>query len=60
MGFAFFFRLQSLIPDAHARSLMFTLDVAMRALVGRLGRDDPETGKLTGIYRNLIRGWTEI
>ncbi|HEY0236039.1 MAG TPA: Fe2+-dependent dioxygenase, partial [Afipia sp.] len=47
---ASFFWLQSMIRDAHARSLIFDLDTAIQALVERLGRDDPETVKLTGIY----------
>ena len=25
-----------------------------------LGRNDPETVKLTGIYHNLIRYWAEV
>jgi PKHD-type hydroxylase len=25
-----------------------------------LGRDDPETVKLTGVYHNLIRYWAEV
>ncbi len=29
-------------------------------LVERLGRDDPETVKLTGIYHNPIRDWAEV
>ena len=33
---------------------------AFQALVERLGRDDPETVKLTGIYHNLIRCWAEV
>jgi PKHD-type hydroxylase len=49
-----------MIRDAHARSLIFDLDTAIQALVGRLGRDDPETVKLTGIYHNLIRCWAEV
>jgi PKHD-type hydroxylase len=28
--------------------------------VGRVGRDDPELVKLTGIYHNLIRCWAEV
>ncbi|MGZ3285946.1 MAG: PKHD-type hydroxylase, partial [Xanthobacteraceae bacterium] len=28
--------------------------------VNRLGRNDPETVKLTGIYHNLIRYWAEV
>src|SRR3954453_2385971 len=55
-----FFWLQSMVRDAHARSLIFDLDTAIQALVERLGRDDPETVKLTGIYHNLIRYWAEV
>jgi PKHD-type hydroxylase len=57
---ASFFWLQSMIRDAHARSLIFDLDNAIQALVARLGRDDPETVKLTGVYHNLIRVWAEV
>jgi PKHD-type hydroxylase len=57
---ASFFWLQSMIRDAHARSLTFDLDNAIQALVQRLGRDDPETVKLTGVYHNLIRVWAEV
>jgi PKHD-type hydroxylase len=60
MRVASFFWLQSMIRDAHARSLIFDLDTAIQALVERLGRDDPETVKLTGIYHNLIRYWAEV
>jgi PKHD-type hydroxylase len=49
-----------MIRDAHACSLIFDLDTVIQALVERLGRDDPETVKLTGIYRNLIRTWAEV
>jgi PKHD-type hydroxylase len=55
-----FFWLQSMIRDAHARSLIFDLDNTIQALVQRLGRDDPETVKLTGVYHNLIRIWAEV
>ena len=57
---ASFFWLQSMIRDAHARSLIFDLDVSIQALVERLGRDDPETVRLTGIYDNLIGIWAEV
>jgi len=36
------------------------LDTAIPALAERLGRDAPETVKLTGIYHNLIRLWAEL
>ncbi len=57
---ASFFWIQSMVRDAHARSLIFDLDSAIQALAERLGRDDPETVKLTGIYHNLIRYWAEV
>jgi PKHD-type hydroxylase len=57
---ASFFWLQSMIRDGHARSLIFDLDGAIQGLVGRLGRNDPELVKLTGIYHNLIRYWAEV
>ncbi len=57
---ASFFWLQSMIRDAHARSMIFDLDTAIQNLAERLGRDDPDTVKLTGIYHNLIRHWAEV
>ena len=57
---ASFFWLQSMVRDAQARSMIFDLDTAIQALVEQLGRDDPETIKLTGIYHNLIRHWAEV
>ena len=60
MRVASFFWLRSMVREAHARSLIFDLDTAIQALAERLGRDDPETVKLTGIYHNLIRYWAEV
>jgi PKHD-type hydroxylase len=57
---ASFFWLQSMIRDAHVRSMIFDLDTAIQGLAARLGTDDPETVKLTGIYHNLIRYWAEV
>jgi PKHD-type hydroxylase len=57
---ASFFWLQSMIRDGQARSLVFDLDGAIQGLVRRLGCDDPEMVKLTGIYHNLIRYWAEV
>jgi predicted 2-oxoglutarate/Fe(II)-dependent dioxygenase YbiX len=55
-----FFRPQSMIRDAHARSLIFDLGTAILSPCERLGRDHPETVKLTGIYHNPIRCWAEV
>jgi PKHD-type hydroxylase len=60
MRVASFFWLQSMIRDAHARNMIFDLDTAIQDLIRRLGRNDPETVKLTGIYHNLIRYWAEV
>ena len=35
------------------RSLIFDLDIVIQAWWSGLGRDDPETVKLTGIYPNI-------
>ncbi len=57
---ASFFWLQSMIRDAQARSMIFDLDTTIQGLVGRLGRNDPEIVKLSGLYHNLIRYWAEL
>jgi PKHD-type hydroxylase len=57
---ASFFWLQSMVRDAQARSMIFDLDTTIQRLAQRLGRDDPETVRLTGLYHNLIRNWAEL
>jgi PKHD-type hydroxylase len=57
---ASFFWLQSMIRDSHARSMIFDLDTAIQGLVGRLGRNDPQIVRLSGLYHNLIRYWAEL
>lgn len=57
---ASFFWLQSMIRDLQARTMIFDLDTAIQGISERLGRDDPETVRLTGIYHNLIRHWAEV
>ena len=57
---ASFFWLQSMIRDAQARSMIFDLDTTIQGLVARLGRNDPEIVKLSGLYHNLIRYWAEL
>src|ERR1700691_2156464 len=57
---ASFFWLQSMIRDAHARTMIFELDNAIQGLVGRLGHNDNEIVKLSGLYHNLIRYWAEV
>jgi PKHD-type hydroxylase len=49
-----------MIRDSQARSMIFDLDNAIQQLVDRLGRNDPEIVKLSGLYHNLIRFWAEL
>jgi PKHD-type hydroxylase len=57
---ASFLWIQSMVRDDRARSMIFDLDCSIQQLADRLGRDDPETVRLTGIYHNLIRYWAEL
>ncbi|GLH80105.1 PKHD-type hydroxylase [Bradyrhizobium sp. SSBR45G] len=57
---ASFFWLQSMIRDPLARSMIFDLDTTIQGLSQRMGRDDPEMVRLTGLYHNLIRYWAEV
>ncbi|MFV0279310.1 MAG: Fe2+-dependent dioxygenase [Rhodoblastus sp.] len=56
---ASFMWMQSMIRDDHARSMIFDLDNSIQGLSDRLGRDDPDAVRLTGVYHNLIRYWAE-
>ncbi|WP_315810623.1 Fe2+-dependent dioxygenase [Bradyrhizobium sp. SZCCHNR3107] len=56
---ASFFWLQSMIRDPLARSMIFDLDTTIQGLSQRMGRDDTEMVRLTGLYHNLIRYWAE-
>ncbi|HTY51515.1 MAG TPA: Fe2+-dependent dioxygenase [Steroidobacteraceae bacterium] len=56
---AAFFWIQSMVRDDGARTLLFDLDTAIRALT--TAQADPESLlRLTGCYHNLIRRWAEV
>jgi predicted 2-oxoglutarate/Fe(II)-dependent dioxygenase YbiX len=57
---ASFFWIQSMVHDAQARSMIFDLDQSIQGLATRLGVDDPEIVRLTGLYHNLIRHWAQL
>lgn len=50
---------QSLVRDDAARTLLFDMDLAIRALSVKNG-DDPAIVSLTGVYHNLLRRWAEV
>jgi PKHD-type hydroxylase len=54
-----FFWIQSMVADDGERTILFDLDSAIRTL-GRDLPDAPAVVRLTGIYHNLIRRWTQL
>jgi PKHD-type hydroxylase len=56
---AAFFWVQSMVRDDARREMLFDLDQTIQNLSARLGLNDPEAVRLTGIYHNLIRQWAE-
>ncbi len=54
-----FFWIQSLIRDDAQRTLLFDLDLSIRALSQALGSQAREAVSLTGTYHNLLRMWAE-
>ena len=58
--FASFFWVQSLIRDDQKRHMLFNLDESIRQLRIDHGDAYPEVMKLTNIYHNLIRMWSEL
>ncbi|WP_404366170.1 Fe2+-dependent dioxygenase [Sphingomonas sp. MMS24-J45] len=57
---ASFFWIQSMVRDTDARAMLFDLDTAIQSTAARLGQDDPEIVRLTGVYHNLLRRWAEL
>lgn len=55
-----FFWLQSMVRSDTQRSLLFDLDQTIQDLADQLGADDAQVRRLTGIYHNMIRQWTEV
>ena len=54
-----FFWLQSLVKDNQQREQIFELDQSIQVLTSERGTDDFEVRRLTGIYHNLVRAWSE-
>lgn len=55
-----FFWLQSMVRSDAQRAILFDLDQSIQALGAREGANAPEAVRLTGIYHNLIRMWSEL
>lgn len=57
---ASFFWIQSMVRDHEARSALFDLDQSIQQLSGDLGQGHAALVKLTGLYHNLLRRWTDV
>jgi PKHD-type hydroxylase len=55
---ASFFWIQSLVRDESRRRLLLELDVSIQSLQAT-GANQPDVLRLTGIYHNLLRAWSE-
>ena len=56
---ACFFWLQSLVNDHAAREMLYDLDQSVQALSADRGRQDHEVLRLTALYHNLVRRWSQ-
>jgi len=56
---ASFFWVQSLVRSESHRRLLFELDVAIQQLAQTVP-DAPELVRLTGVYHNLLREWSDV
>lgn len=54
---ASFFWIESLVPDAGERALLYDLDQAIQAVGATRPATDPALVCLTGVYHNLLRRW---
>lgn len=51
--------MQSLVKDTENRRHLYDMDMALMALRKQYGDDDPNLIRLTGLYNNLVRRWSE-
>ncbi len=51
--------MQSMVKDLECRRLLFQMDESLIQLRTQYGEGHPELVRLTGLYNNLLRKWTE-
>lgn len=51
--------MQSLVKDTECRRHLHEMDLSLIALRERYGEDDQDLVRLTGLYNNLLRRWSE-
>lgn len=55
-----FFWLQSLVADNAAREMLYDLDQTVQTLSAERGKADREVLRLTALYHNLVRRWSQV
>ncbi|MCB2048909.1 MAG: Fe2+-dependent dioxygenase [Novosphingobium sp.] len=55
-----FFWLQSLVADNAAREMLYDLDQSVQALSADRGKTDAQVLRLTALYHNLVRRWSQV
>jgi PKHD-type hydroxylase len=56
-----FFWIQSMVADAHKRSMLFDLDQSIQSLRSHATPVHSDAiGQLTGVYHNLLRQWAQV
>ena len=53
-----FLWIQSLVQDSQQREQLFELDQSIQVLTSERGAHDGEVQRLSGIYHNLVRSWS--
>jgi PKHD-type hydroxylase len=56
---ACYFFMQSVVKDTECRRQLYEMDLALMDLRQRCGEADPALVRLTGLYNNLLRRWSE-
>lgn len=51
--------MQSVVKDTECRRHLYEMDMDLMELRSRLGNADPTLVRLTGLYNNLLRRWSE-
>lgn len=55
-----FFWVQSMVKRADQREILFDLDQSVQVITAERGPTNDEVRRLSGIYHNLVRQWTEM
>ncbi len=55
-----FFWMQSLVKEEQARTMLYDLDQSIQSLSVEKPKEDSDLLRLTGVYHNLLRRWSDV